>query len=254
MNKAKFLSYLQERIGMLDDAEQKDILDEYSQHIDMKIANGMTESEAIDDFGPIDDLIGEILGAYHVKVPAVSAPASGLDDLKKASASAAEKATAAIKSGTRKTTEAFSAALGKMKSAGRRVENTAVGAGAMGAGVAAAGAAGLGATAPLGHTTATPSPLQSLSRGSRRAGAWLWRACKALLRWTLVACLVLIAAFFAFCGLMSMFGLGVGAVLTTQGYPFVGIAIALLGSSMAFFALVGLCACPIARKRGASHE
>lgn len=75
MIKATFLTQLQQNIAMLDDDEQKDILDEYTQHIDMKVAGGMTEAEAIEDFGPFDDLIAEILSAYHVKVPAASTPA-----------------------------------------------------------------------------------------------------------------------------------------------------------------------------------
>lgn len=85
MTKTKFLTLLQEQICMLDDAEQKDILDEYAQHIDMKVENGMTEAEAIEDFGPPDELAAEILGAYHVKPMAASSPdsvAADIDDLK----------------------------------------------------------------------------------------------------------------------------------------------------------------------------
>ena len=51
---------------MLEEREQQDILDEYAQHIDMKIQNGMSEEEAIGDFGPVKELAAEILEAYHV--------------------------------------------------------------------------------------------------------------------------------------------------------------------------------------------
>lgn len=51
---------------MLEEREQQDILDEYAQHIDMKIQNGMSEEEAIRDFGPVKELAAEILEAYHV--------------------------------------------------------------------------------------------------------------------------------------------------------------------------------------------
>lgn len=43
MIKAIFLTQLQQNIALLDDEEQKDILDEYAQHIDMKIAGSMTD-------------------------------------------------------------------------------------------------------------------------------------------------------------------------------------------------------------------
>ena len=67
MDKATFLVQLQKNIGMLDDDEQKDIIDEYSQHIDMKVSGGMTEAEAIEDFGDFNEFVREVLNAYHVK-------------------------------------------------------------------------------------------------------------------------------------------------------------------------------------------
>ena len=66
MNKSEFLSELEKRIRVLDKSEIKDILAEYSQHIDMEISNGQTEDEAIKSFGSIDELTSEILVAYHV--------------------------------------------------------------------------------------------------------------------------------------------------------------------------------------------
>ena len=47
------------------------ILDEYAQHIDMKIQNGMSEEEAIGDFGPVKELAAEILEAYRARMPLV---------------------------------------------------------------------------------------------------------------------------------------------------------------------------------------
>ena len=66
MNKSEFLSELEKRIRVLDKSEIKDILAEYSQHIDMEISNGQTEDEAIKSFGSIEELTSEILVAYHV--------------------------------------------------------------------------------------------------------------------------------------------------------------------------------------------
>ena len=66
MTKKEFLKELEDRLQMLDEKERKDMIEEYSQHISMRIESGMKEEEAIDDFGDIDDLIAEILEAYHL--------------------------------------------------------------------------------------------------------------------------------------------------------------------------------------------
>lgn len=66
MDKTGFLKELKRYLVVLNEGEQKDILDEYSQHIDMKMERGMSESEAIRDFGNIEELASEILEAYHV--------------------------------------------------------------------------------------------------------------------------------------------------------------------------------------------
>lgn len=67
MNKETFLKELQEYLRILEDQEQQDILEEYAQHIDMKIQKGLSEEEAIQDFGSVQQLAAEILEAYHVK-------------------------------------------------------------------------------------------------------------------------------------------------------------------------------------------
>lgn len=66
MSKEAFLTELAGHLKVLEEREQQDILDEYAQHIDMKIQNGMSEEEAIGDFGPVKELAAEILEAYHV--------------------------------------------------------------------------------------------------------------------------------------------------------------------------------------------
>lgn len=67
MNKETFLKELREYLKILEDREQEDILDEYAQHIDMKMQKGLSEEEAIRDFGSMEELVAEILEAYHVK-------------------------------------------------------------------------------------------------------------------------------------------------------------------------------------------
>lgn len=67
MNKEIFLDELRGYLQILEDQEQEDILEEYSQHIDMKMKKGLSEEEAISDFGPVKALAADILEAYHVK-------------------------------------------------------------------------------------------------------------------------------------------------------------------------------------------
>ena len=67
MNKETFLEELRGCLEVLEDQEQQDILEEYAQHIDIKIQNGQSEEDAIRDFGPLKELAAEILEAYHVK-------------------------------------------------------------------------------------------------------------------------------------------------------------------------------------------
>lgn len=67
MNKQAFLEELRGYLSVLEDQEQEDIIEEYSQHIDMKLLKGLSEEEAIRDFGSMKELAAEILEAYHVK-------------------------------------------------------------------------------------------------------------------------------------------------------------------------------------------
>ena len=76
MNKQEFLNELQSRIRILEEAEQQDILAEYAQHIDLRTAGGLSEEEAIRDFGNPEELAAEILEAYHVDPARVETPPS----------------------------------------------------------------------------------------------------------------------------------------------------------------------------------
>ncbi len=67
MNKKEFLAALKRALAVLDETELQDIIDEYEQHIDMKTANGLSEEEAIADFGDFKELTAELLEAYHVR-------------------------------------------------------------------------------------------------------------------------------------------------------------------------------------------
>lgn len=66
MNKQAFLDYLSQRLEVLEKTEREDILTEFDQHIDNKMAGGRTEEEAIADFGDPEEFVDEILEAYKV--------------------------------------------------------------------------------------------------------------------------------------------------------------------------------------------
>lgn len=66
MNKEQFVNYMNKKLQVIREDERKDIIDEYINHIDMKVSEGKTEEEAIADFGDIDEMIREILEAYNI--------------------------------------------------------------------------------------------------------------------------------------------------------------------------------------------
>lgn len=74
MDKREFLSELEQALSVLQEEELQDILDEYEQHIDMKVESGLTEPEAIEDFGSMAQLTAEILEAYHVRADYAAGP------------------------------------------------------------------------------------------------------------------------------------------------------------------------------------
>lgn len=76
MDKKTFLLKLRHDLSVLEEEELQDIISEYEQHIDMKVENGLTQEEAIADFGSMTELTAEILEAYHVRAD-YAEPSSG---------------------------------------------------------------------------------------------------------------------------------------------------------------------------------
>lgn len=66
MNKQEFLEYLEKRLSVLNKREREDIITEYSQHIDIKVASGMSEQDVIREFGDPKTFADEILEAYNI--------------------------------------------------------------------------------------------------------------------------------------------------------------------------------------------
>lgn len=66
MKKSEFLKELEKRLNILEENEIKDTINEYSDIIDEKKKNGISEEEAVLEFGDIDSLTTEILKAYKI--------------------------------------------------------------------------------------------------------------------------------------------------------------------------------------------
>ena len=66
MTKTELSEYLDKRLSILTANEREDIKQELIQHIDMKMQNGMTESEAIESLGDIKAMVDEMLTAYNI--------------------------------------------------------------------------------------------------------------------------------------------------------------------------------------------
>ena len=76
MNKEMFLEELRGYLQVLEDQEQDDILEEYAQHIDMKMLKGLSEEEAIRDFGSVKELAEEIrsMTSFYGRCPWIPEP------------------------------------------------------------------------------------------------------------------------------------------------------------------------------------
>ncbi len=61
MNKREFLNELSRRIGGLGETEAANILSYYEESIDDRVEDGMTEAEAVESLGSIDDIVNQVV-------------------------------------------------------------------------------------------------------------------------------------------------------------------------------------------------
>ncbi len=255
MNKTEFLDELRKNVRMLEDSEQEDIISEYSQHIDMKVEGGMSEAEAIADFGPIDELIAETLAAYHVKVPEkdpVSESASfaaGGKQMADAAMGATKKGYSKVKGvfvgavdATKRKADAAAQARNERKEVKLANGESGSVSSAQTSGVNADGERGFagqaGQTSAIGQVGRVAGGAAS---AVARGGSNLWGACigfcKTCLRWFWNACV----ACFALCCLVgavgAVFAFGMSVVLLIQGYPLIGATIGLAGGTVSLVCL-----------------
>jgi len=246
MNKQEFLKDLQSRIRILADAEQQDILAEYAQHIDLRTASGLSEEEAIRDFGDPGQLASEILEAYHVDPARLMAEPSGKE--------AADMVGALRRAGSK--------AGGTLRRLGIRIASSVCSIGQrLSAGVNRLGRwtvsffhqCGLALRRlfrrPSQSESTVPQSVKEdphmnvVSTPSHRGHQVLRavkRLCTGLLRllWNLL--LALCAVPFIAAGMLALVGIGLLAVLLIQGYPLIGILLCCLGAVLCCAAILGL--------------
>lgn len=239
MKKEEFLTKLRKNLSVLEEKEIQDIVEEYEQHIDMKMKGGLSEEEAIRDFGDLAELTAGILEAYHVKANYNSEKKNiDFEKVKEESRKATEKATSAI---------------------GR-------GAGAIGKGAETAGRWGVRQVKRLWDSLKKP-----FSRLKERAGVDKNKAKGSGFLgklWTLVLGFINILwqifiwsvrlfwnLFWLFFGIMSglctlgcIFLFGALIVLLVMGYPLAGATMVMVGGGMTSTAVTLFCFSLIKKK------
>lgn len=267
MSKEAFLTELAGHLKVLEEREQQDILDEYAQHIDMKIQNGMSEEEAIGDFGPVKELAAEILEAYHVNPEYGDSSRRGKIDFESAASTAEQGIRSAggfLKKAGKKLGQWISevcAWIGKpfhRKSMGKPIEQPEGAESTVGQETAADSAASEKSTAGYGPAASRKAYtgseqgilgkfigfcrdilkgcgrlIGSAARILRKLLVWLLHICWDLLRWGVRLCWNL----FWFCGaiclalgtIAAIFCFGALLILCFQGYPLIGVTLMSLG-------------------------
>ena len=100
MNKKDFLNKLREKIKILNNDEVEDIINEYSEHIDEKVKSGVSEEEAIREFGDFNELVTNILEAYKINKNYNKGESNIVNDLIDSTKSVFNKTIKIISSGT----------------------------------------------------------------------------------------------------------------------------------------------------------
>lgn len=214
MNKKEFLDVMEKRLSMLEAQEREDMLSEYAQHIELKMQSGMSEKEAIDDFGDIDSLIAEILEAYHID------PSYGGKAKKSAAEGIGKKASGVIN----RSKQSFSNFMEQQKEKQeqrmeqKREEDK---------------------DRPPRWKRKEGSGFEK-GEGRKMVETALQKilfVLKVAFVFCVKACLVLVMLPAAVLTLFSLFGFGTLVVLLMQGYPLAGVTLVMLGCILGFGAV-----------------
>lgn len=208
MNKEQFLKELESRLKILDHAERQDMLSEYSQHIDMKVQSGMSEKEAIEDFGDVNHLVEEILEVYHI-----DPEYRMVEEQEKTKNSIGNKMETSLKNGK----ESFSGYLQQQKK--RREEKKQIRKEEKKQGVI--------------QKTKEKMASKRAERGEHSGRKnWLKTigvSMKNIIKFCIKLSLLLIAIPVIILDICAVFGLGTLLILMIQGYPLIGVTIGVFG-------------------------
>lgn len=90
MTKLEFLSALRDRLVDLPEEDLKRLLEYYSESIDDRMEDGLTEEEAVEAMGPIDEIVAQVLMGAPFPKPGMPLPKPGMEK-EKAKTKAKEK-------------------------------------------------------------------------------------------------------------------------------------------------------------------
>lgn len=225
MTKKEFLKELEDRLQMLDEKERKDMIEEYSQHISMRMESGMKEEEAIDDFGDINDLIAEILEAYHLD-PEYAAKNKG----RKTKNGVADLLSQELFG---KRTEKNEKKVSERNRRSQRSERFKAN------------------TEPKisGNVNVTTIAGEAVKTGEN-AISWSWDKVKKVCKICIKLALLFLALPAVFFDLAGMFGLGLLLVMAFQGYPVFGAIIIAVGCVLSMTAYIIFLFTYIFKRRG----
>lgn len=226
MNKEEFITQLKQSIHILDDQEQQYFVEEYTQHIDMKMSQGMTEEEAVKEIGSVEELSKEILESYHVRISAAEEQSRRKAFFGTFFAKVkiqADKIYAHLASGCKKAGAAMKKLFGGHKNECGRL--------------------------PVKEASEKKErhfgTVGKLFRGFFRLCGRIIRGCVYLALWCLMFLWNCLAIFLGLMALFFMaicvFTLGVCLVMLVQGYPVIGFTVASLGAAMVMGSLVAAC-------------
>ena len=266
MNKDRFLTELREYLSVLESREQDDVCAEYAQHIDMKMQKGLSEEEAIRDFGSVEQLAAEILEAYHVNpefrrqgfslklpklkngtsrslIPPRANSAAGLAGNKDGSAQETESDIKHTGSRFRESMirAAHSVRKGfqwigtKCRAFGRWIRKPFRGRRNSFEGEAQGRTAGAERTKEMGGYAGRL--FGTVGRGIVRSWKWLARFCIFWLKFMWNAAWLIFALICAGMAMIILAGAGATVVFLVQGYPLIGVFLMSLGGLLCFGAL-----------------
>lgn len=100
MTKKDFLDKLRGKLEILKSDEVEDIINEYSEHIDEKVKSGVSEEDAILEFGDFNELVTNILDAYKINKNYNKGDSNIVNDLINTTKSVFNKTIKIVSSGT----------------------------------------------------------------------------------------------------------------------------------------------------------